>query len=220
MSSTITSLSGLYTEITRLIDGEDPETSDLSVETLTRLTIVAQQRLYRDVRSRWNEKSFTGVTVASNLAALPSDFESPSIVHFGGKALVPVSEQVIHDYQAGAAGTEKYFAVAGSSFTFWPAIADGTALQGRYFARLPRLTDTNISTNELFQNADDVFIYAALAESEPFLGKAEKLPQWEAKYAQIVERLNFRTDRAAYSAGRLRIRPSVAICGGNRQRTA
>lgn len=212
-------MSDLYIEIVRLLDGDDPEISELPLETLSRLLVVAQRRLYRNVRSRWNQVSFSGVTVTSNLAALPADYEAPAIVHFGRQALKPVSEEVIRDYWSTSGGSEIYFAEAGTSFTFWPAISDGTAVQGRYYARLPDLTDSNIATNQLFQNADDVFVYAALVESAQFFGAKDEMATWESKYESIVEDLNRHSQRSAYGAGRMQIRPSAAICGGRRGRT-
>lgn len=218
--SSITTLSALYVEITRLLDGDDPEVSDLSVDSLSRLLQVAQRRIYRDVRSRWNEKDFTSVTVTGNLAPIPADFESPVIAHFGRQALIPVDETVIQDYYASSGTQERYFAQAGSNFTFWPAIADGTLLQGRYYARLPDLTDANIASNALFQNADDLFVYAALVESVTFFGPKDDMGTWESKYEAIVESLNVHNHRAAYGVGRMRIRPSARICGGFRGRSA
>jgi len=208
----IASLSSLYTEITRLLDGEDPTVSDLSTASLDRLVTVAQRRIYREVRSRWNEKSFTGVTVTSNLAPKPTDYASASIVHFGRQALKPVAEEVIRDYWASTGTNECYFADAGSNLTFWPAIADGTALQGRYFAILPDLTDANFASNALMANADDLFVYAALVESAAFFGARQDMPMWEAKYQSIVDALNNQRMRGAYSAGRMQ-RRSVSIAG-------
>lgn len=209
----IASLSSLYVEITRLLDGEDPTVSDLSTASLERLVTVAQRRIYREVRSRWNEQSFTGITVTSNLAPLPSDYASASIVHFGRRALKPVAEEVIRDYWDSSGSTELYFADAGPNLTFWPAIANGTALQGRYFAILPDLTNTNFASNLLMANADDLFVYAALVESAAFFGARQDMPQWEAKYQSIVEALNTQRMRGAYSAGRIQ-RRSVSICRG------
>jgi len=208
----ITTLSSLFTEITRLLDGEDPTVSDLSTASLDQLVSVAQRRIYRDVRSRWNEKSFTSVTVTSNLAPIPTDYASASIVHFGRQALKPVAEEVIRDYWASSGGTEHYFADAGPNLTFFPAIADGTPLQGRYFAILPDLTDANFSTNALMANADDLFVYASLVESAPFFGARQDMPLWEAKYQSIVDALNNQRMRGAYSAGRMQ-RRSVSIAG-------
>jgi hypothetical protein len=217
MTSSINTIADLYTEIVRLLDGDDPDITDLSTDTLARLLTVAQKRIYREVRSRWNEKEFTSLFVTGNLATLPSDFESHSICHFGKQALIPVDEDVIRDYWSQHGGQEKYFAVAGSSFTFWPPIDDGTELQGRYYARLPDLTDDNLTLNDLFQNADDLFVYAALVESAPFFGQAAQMQTWESKYESIVEALNLHNHRSAYSAGRLRRRPSAAICQTGRR---
>lgn len=213
MSSPIQTLAELYLEVTRLLDGDDPEASDISTDTLGRLLAVAQRRIYREVRSRWNEVEFVSTVVTNNLAPLPDDFESAGIIHFGRKALIPVDEQVIQDYWSVGGTVEKYVAVAGSNLTFWPPIADGAEVQGRYYARLPDLTDTSIAGNALFQNADDLFVYATLVEAAPFFGKESMQATWESKYQSIVEPLNLHSKRAAYSAGRLMVRPSAAICG-------
>lgn len=219
MSSKYTTLSALYVAITRLLDGDDVTASEVSAETLDQLLTVAQQRIYREVRSRWNEQSFSGVTVTSNLAPLPSDFEDASIVHFGRQALIPVSETVIRDYWSdSSSGSDLYFARAGNSLTFFPAQANGTVVQGRYFARLPLLTDANMGSNLLYQNADDLFIYACLVESAQFFGESPSLPAWEAKFVSIVTSLNESTHRTAYSAGRMQMR-GVSMCGRGTWRT-
>jgi len=220
MASTMLTMSDLYVEIVRMLDGDDPEVSDISSDSMSRLVSIAQRRIYRDVRCRWNEKEFTTTTVTNNLAPLPADFESPSIAHFGRQALIPVDETVIQDYYASTGSKERYIAVAGSNFTFWPPISDGVALLGRYYARLPDLTDANIATNALFQNADDLFVYAALVESTPFFGPKDQMATWEAKYESIVETLNLHNHRAAYGVGRMKLRPSAGICGGFRGRSA
>lgn len=220
MTSKYTTVSALYVAITRLLDGEDPTISDLSVESLDQLLTVAQQRINREVRSRWNEVDFAGaVVVMNNLAPLPDDYEAASIVHFGRQAVIPVSETVIRDYWAdngaSANGTDLYFARAGNSLTFYPAQANAAVVQGRYFARLPFLTDDNMADNALYQNADDVYIYACLVESADFFGESPKMAAWESKYESIVASLNNSTHRAAYSAGRLQQR-GVSICGRGR----
>ena len=220
MSSKYTTLASLYVAVTRLLDGDDVSVSDISNASLDQLLTVAQQRIYREVRSRWNEVDFAGaVVVASNLAPLPADYEAASIVHFGRQALIPVSETVIRDYWAdngaSAGGTDLYFARAGNSLTFYPAESDGAVLQGRYYARLPFLTDANMAANQLYQNADDLFIYACLVESADFFGESAKMQTWESKYESIKESLNISSHRAAYSAGRLQQR-GVSICGRGR----
>lgn len=213
MASTITSLAELFEEITRLMDGEDTDISEVSVETLERMVILGQQRIYREVRSRFNEKAFSSLTVTGNLAAIPSDFKELAIMHFGKQALIPVDEEVIQDYWASTASKEKYVARAGTNFTFWPSIANGTTVQGRYWFAYANLADANMATNLLFQDSDDLFIYAALVESAPFFGEDARMPTWQGKYGSIVVDLNRQSHRSIYSAGRLQVRPSASLCG-------
>ena len=208
----ITSFSGLLTQVTRLIDGDDVSVSSIAVATLEQVIAQAEKRIYREVRSRHNEKAFSAVTVSGNLATLPADFEACSTVHFGGKALTPMPEDWIRGYiDNGATGDCLYFAEAGPALYFGPAVANSTAVQGRYFCRLPDLNSTTLPTNALIAAEPDLFIYAILVEAAPFFSK--DAGYWEAKYSSIRDRINSDKTRAAYSAGRIRVRPSTSLMG-------
>ena len=196
--------SGLLVELNRLITGDDSNASELPQNTLEAVLLLGQRRVYREVRSRHNEKAFSSVTVTSNLAAIPADWESTSVIHFGGFALTPKSEDWIRDYlQSAPSGECQYFAEAGGSFYFAPAVTNGTAVQGRYFYRFDDLTAANIAANTLYQKEPDLFLYAALAESAEFFPVGQRIQVWEAKYRGIVDAINNAKDRAAYSAGRI-----------------
>lgn len=210
----ITSYAGLLTELTRLIDGEDASISNISTGTLSQIVNMGERRIYREVRSRHNEKAFSGVTVTSNAATIPADFEACSVVHFGSIPLIPVSEEFLRAYLDGnPAGDCRYFAEAGSSLMFGPSVADGTSVQGRYFYRIADLTEANFSSNALMSKEPDLFVYAALAESGPYFGEEHmrRIPFWEAKYASIRDRINQAKVNTAYSAGRISRRPSVPV---------
>lgn len=166
------------------------------------------------MKSRHNERDFSSVTTLDNLALLPDDYENPSIVHFGGRPLRPKAEEELRDYLAcNPTGDCKFFAEAGASFIFAPAVTDGTALQGRYFCRLEDLSATTLPSNELFRYAQDLFIYAALAESGPYFTDkhATRIPFWEAKYVSIRDRLNLQKNAAAFNAGRMSRSPSTSV---------
>ena len=209
---TIATYADLLDQLTRLIDGEDTNVSDVSIHTLQQIIGLAEKRVYREVQSRWNEKAFSAVTVTSNVAPIPADFESTSTIHFGKKALLPVSEEWLREYLQGLrTGDTVYFSESGTNFYFGPAVADTTAVQGRYFFRYPDLTSLNFSANNLIANESDVFVYCCLAESAPFFGQDARVPLWEAKYQAIRSTLNDAKSRAAFSAGRMRRTPSVTV---------
>ncbi len=209
----ITSWSELLTEITRLVDGEDTTASSIAPGTLTQLIYMAELRIYRELRSRWNEKAW-GLTTTSNALTLPADFVASSVVHFGKYPCEPVPEEFALDFLQGSpAGDALYFAKAGGTLIFAPAVANGTTVQGRYFYKLPALTPASLPSNALFAAAEDLFLYCALAESAPFFGQDARIPLWEAKYGAILARLNKNDQVAAYSAGRMRVRPSTRLIG-------
>lgn len=207
----IASYSDLQVQIMRLMDGDNLSVSDIETATVDQIISLAEKRIYREVRSRLNEKAFSGVTVTGNVAALPADFEACSTVHFGKKALEPVPDDWLRAYNQYATGEAEYFAESGGGLAFGPAVADGTAVQGRYFFRFPDLSTGTFGANTMIAREPDLFIFAALAEGAPFFGK--EVQMWEAKYQAIKHRLNADKIHTAYSAGRIKIRPSTTLIG-------
>ena len=209
-----TTFSGFLVELSRLLTQDENSPTDLPIATLQQVISLGERRLYREVRSRHNEKSFDPLVtiVTSNLAPIPADFEAASVLHFGRKALEPVAEDVIRAYNVDAfTGECKYFAQAGANFTFSPIVANTTPVQGRYFYRLPALDVTTTPTNALFLAEQDLFTYVCLCESAPIFGQDARAALWEANYAQVLREVNRGHHRAAYSAGRMRIRASVPV---------
>lgn len=198
----ITSFAQLLVELTRLIDGEDAGSSSVAVATLTQLVHMGELRVYRDLRIRQNSKAWVSVT-ASNAIPLPADFVAVDILHFGQKPLIPVTEEQVLERTA-AGGPPLYFAPAGNQLIVWPGIADGTTPQGRYFYALPNLDETTLPTNAVFAMAEDLYLYASLAESAPFFEQDARIPLWEGKYQRILETLNRNAQREAFEAGRNR----------------
>lgn len=204
MSSDITTFAGLLTEVQRLLDGEDVSSTDLTTATLTRNVRLAEKRIYREARTRFNEKAFSAVTVTGNLAAIPTDYVSPSVLYFADDALEPVTEEWLIQYLNDSPGGKcRYFAEVGTSFRFAPSVTDATTLNGRYYYERAALADANIATNALFQAADDLFVYATLVEAAAFFGQAGNIQMWEAKYQQILNALNGHSANAAFAGGKL-----------------
>lgn len=211
----IASFSDYLVQIQRLMDGDDVGPSEITTATLRQVIGLAERKIYRDVRSRFNEVAFSGVTVTGNLAALPSDFEAISVVHFGGEALQPISEESMREYlQGNPTGECVFVSSAGNSLQFGPAVSDGTSVQGRYFCRLPDLTSSNFSSNALIAREPDLFIYAALVEAVPFyVGAARNAGMYMEKYAQIKDAVNSDTERTATRASRLQRSNSFRLVG-------
>jgi hypothetical protein len=64
---------------------------------------------------------------------------------------------------------------------FFPAVADGTVIAGRYYQKAADISSGTLSA--AFNRYPDVWLYAALAESAPFIGEDGRLPLWKSQYA-------------------------------------
>jgi hypothetical protein len=205
----ITTWAGYLAQLTRLLDGDEISNSIVTTATLEQVISLAETRIYREIRCRWNERDFSACTVNDNRAPVPNDFESPSIVHFGGSQLQAVTEPFLIDQRY--ITEPRYFAIAGDSFTFAAAVVDGAQVQGRYYCRLPALNSATLPNNDLFLNESNLFIFAALSAGAPFYGLNAMQPIWEAQYTSLRESINRAAFRSAYSVGRLQMRPSARI---------
>lgn len=203
----------LQWQIMRLIDGEDAHSSSIPIASMQQIIALGERRVYREIRSRFNEKAW-GLSVTSNAVTLPNDFIASSIAHFGKKPLEPVTEEFLLERNLiNSGGDCKYFARAGNTLIFSPAVADGTVLQGRYYCSLPALTNITLPANALMAENEDLYIYAALCESAPFFGEDARVPLWNSKYTMIRDEINTMTERSAYSSGRMQRKPSTRLIG-------
>jgi hypothetical protein len=86
---------------------------------------------------------------------------------------------------------------------FYPLQADGTVITGTY---IKRFADISTGLNALFTRHSDLFLYAALAESAPFLGELTRLPIWEQKYASLAQAVNEEERRRVTRGSKLQTR--------------
>lgn len=181
------------TQTQQLIDGDDVSQSDLSVPVLDLIISAGERRIYRDVRSTTQDTAMA-LTTTSNLAALPADFiEMKGAPFVANKAVATYApwEAVQNEIQLQTASVISSapvrYTLQGDSILFFPAQADGTAVTGRYFKKF---ADISTGLNIFFTRHSDLFMYAALAESAPFLGEMTRLPIWESKYSELAKSVN------------------------------
>lgn len=175
----------------QLIDGDDVSQSDLSVPVLDLIISAGERRIYRDVRSSSQDVTLSLVT-ASNLAAVPANFiemrGAPYVANKGIATYAPW-EEVVDLVNVGGTNTSNpvRYTFQGDAILFYPAQADGTTVTGRYYQKF---ADIATGLNSFFNRHPDLFLYAALAESAPFLGEMTRLQIWEGKYKELSEAVN------------------------------
>lgn len=66
------------------------------------------------------------------------------------------------------------------------------------FTYIADVAPLSTAVNALYLRHPDLYLYAALAESAPFLQHDERIPVWENRFAQIVKDINRERDRAEF----------------------
>lgn len=150
---------------------------------------IAELRIQREVQTKDTEADLA-VTVngSTGTASIPADFLSLKSAYVditGGQALVNGSpDQIRQHRQTGSLkyGVPKYIAQQGSNFIFWPTPQADYVIKGSYY-RTPGTLSTGVY--DLFTNNPDLYLYACLAETAPFLKDDKRIPIWETQYQKI-----------------------------------
>lgn len=205
----ITSYTDLRTKVLTLIDGDNVGSQSIAQSTLDLLIGLGEQRVYRELRASTMLADLSA-TVTSNAAALPSDLIELKEVYFSGeRPLEVIRLDELRALEAGASSTgntTRYCAQDGDTLRFWP-LASGTVL-GRYYKRPTDLaSETTWANATTLARYPELFLFAACAESAPFLGEDERIPMWEGLYKGWLQSAE-RTEAArVWSGSPLRVRP-------------
>ena len=190
--------------VRNLLEGDEIGDT-FSVDSLDLMIALGEQRVYRELKASTLYTSATLTTVASNLLALPSSLIALDKVVIGGKQVEVIDLwrlDALIESDASANQTV-YCAQSGDNLKFFPAVADSTSITLSYYARP---ADIATAINSTLTRYPEVFLYAALTESSPFIGEDSRTPMWEAKFKEVVGWANTDNRWRAYSGSPLRIR--------------
>lgn len=194
----------LISEIISWCDHDEVTTAVAST-----LIQVAEKKLYRRIRIRDMEATLN-VTIASGVAALPSDFIGLKSARISGspdRVLGIVDDQqLLRDYPNRSSDSKPaYCAVEGSNLIFGPYPDSGYTVKGMYYKRLTALSASN-TTNYFTSDGADAMFFSALAEAEPFLKNDERIAIWDAKAERAVNEIKREYKMERFGGGPLRSR--------------
>jgi hypothetical protein len=187
----------------QLADGDDVSQASFSPITADLIITLGEDRVYRDLRASTMVEPLS-VAVASNAAALPADLIELKEVYFSGeRPLEVVDLDRLRRYEADGYGglPSRFVAQDGDTLRFWPE-ASGTVL-GSYYAKPDPLKTITWANATTFARYPEVFLFAALAESVPFLTPTG---DWEAKYARALAYATQNEQMRVYGGSPLRMR--------------
>lgn len=152
------------------------------------LITIAEKRIEREVRTHDMEETLNVTLTGSGTAAIPADFLSLKHAYVdvtGTPALVQASAEQIRQKRALGNyrfGVPSMMAQEGGNFIFWPTPQSQYVIKGTYYAR-PGTLSSAVYT--MFTNNPDLYLYAALAETAPFLKDDKRVGLWEAQYQKV-----------------------------------
>lgn len=196
------------TKFQQMFDGDDISQSDISVAVLDLIIGAGEVRVYRELRSSTQDTALS-LTTTNNLAALPADFlelrGAPYVALKAAATYAPweaVNNAIqLQDTSVIVSNPVRY-TFQGDNLLFFPAQTNGTVITGQYYKRF---ADISTGLNALFTRHPDVFLYAALAESGPFIGDS-RTSIWEQKYVSLVSAANEQERRRVTRGSKLQTR--------------
>ncbi len=191
------------TQVQQLMDGDDVSTSSISTSIMDAIIATGERKLYRDVRSSTQDTALS-LTVSGNSAPMPVDLIELRSVYVanGFPATYMPYEQLQAKLQRGTsyATSPYYYSSEGDNIVFYPPQPDGTTISGRYYKRFCSIVTEGLTGNTYFARFPDLWIYAALLESAPFIGESSRFPVWQQRYEEIAATVaNF--ERRRYTRG-------------------
>lgn len=181
------------TAVLKMIDGDDTNAGALSQSTLDLLIAMGEQAVYYGMTGiqtvlpplRCAEmESPLAIAATGNVAPLPADCLELIRVQVSGEYPMDYTaeEGQLRLLKAGGgSGAARKYTQQGLNLLFFPTITDGTVVGGRYYKKAADISSGTLSA--AFTRYPDVWLYAALAESAPFIGEDGRLPLWKSQYA-------------------------------------
>jgi len=198
--------------VQNLIEGDDTQNT-FSVNTLDLLIGLGEARVYHGDAQTPGLRASTmladlSATVTANAAALPADLLELKEVWFSGKPpldIIPLDRLRAMEADGSLTGADvRYCAQDGDTLRFWP-VATGTVL-GRYYAKPEHLGTVTWALATTFVRYPELYIFAALIESAPFLGMDNRMPMWDAKFRSLMDGALHSERMRVYGGGPLKIR--------------
>lgn len=172
--------------------------SDLSSR-LPEFVTLGESRIGREVKARQMEQRVS-TTPTSGYSNLPSDFVSIRGVRITGSNIgwldYMTPDAFFAQFPSGSSWATNKYTIFGDELVF-PSTPTGD-IELWYFKKLEALS---LSTSSLFTSNPDLYLYAALTTSAPYLKDDKRIAVWEGLYRQVRDSVNVAHEHGRFPAG-------------------
>jgi hypothetical protein len=168
---------------------------------------LGESRINSELRVRAMETTVAS-TISAGVIAVPTGYIEMKEIYISSTtpymSLQRKTVNWIYDqYPVRASqGKPQFFAREGSNFIFGPFPDSNYTLTLLYYARPTALSS---ATNNLFIQYPGLYLFAALAETAPFLKDDKRVPLWEAKFQALKQRAQDEDDDEDHSGSVMQV---------------
>lgn len=206
--ATITDYDSLVTAATEYLARDQDTTLIARIPTFIQLGEAKLNRVL--LHPSMETRSTTTVDTGSDepeFISLPSDFQSMRRVRLssvtGKPRLSFMSQTQIDDYRYSIDNVSDqpiYFAITGNELELAPTPNEDYTIEMVYRANIPALSASN-TTNWLLTLAPDLYLYATLLESAPYMKDDGRIAVWGMAFQTVLDQLNTHGMRQSFDSG-------------------
>lgn len=199
----ITTYSELKTAIADWLNRDD------LTSTIPNFIALAEAQMNRTIRHRKMVTRSTA-TLDTPYFAVPSDWMENIRFLLNTNPVTPLlyvtPEQMIEDQQVySSSGQPLFFTMVGQQFEVLPTPDSSYSAELLYYAKIPSLSDA-APTNWLLTESPDIYLYAALVQSAPYLKEDERVQVWASLYQKLHDDMMLADERARIGSSKLKPR--------------
>tara|TARA_R110000803_G_scaffold52604_1_gene108216 strand:+ start:72 stop:701 length:630 start_codon:yes stop_codon:yes gene_type:complete len=161
---------------------------------------LAETRLNNELRVREMEVIDTTTNTVSGTQdySLPTNFIEAIYVLYKSDPYITLKYKSNFDFfsqlnSSVSSGIPYFFTIVGSKIYLGPKPDTATNLEIAHYKKITALSDSN-ATNDILTNYPNLYLYAALAESAPFIHQDERLTIWSSLYKESMQRANITSE--------------------------
>lgn len=210
----IASYTDLQTAVTEYLARDQDVTLIARIPTFIQF---AEAKFNRELLVRQMERRST--TIFGNgedepeFVSLPDGFQSMRRIRLstvtGKPHLDYMATAALDEYRtanSNAAGQPRYFTIYGNEIEIAPTPDGPYTLEMVFRQNIPALSSNN--SNWLLALAPDLYLYAALMESAPYIKEDARIQTWGLGFSTALDGLNRLSLASSFNAGPLRMRTS------------
>ena len=201
----ITTYSNLKTTISSYLNRED------LTAYLGDFITLAESRLNRELRVREmvNIDTSTNTVAGTQSYDLPTGYIEATTVIYQNDPFTTLKFMANTDFynkynSSQSSGTPNFFTIVGTKILLGVQPDSATTLQINYYKKLTALSDSN-ATNDILTNYPELYLYASLAESSPFLMQDERLQVWAGLYKEALSLSNLASSKGSTTSSPLQM---------------